>query len=222
MAMAIKSPPYMQAWTLKSFFNHNGKAFVFVLASIPFLRLVWAGFAGDMGANPIEFITHSTGSWGLIFLCITLSVTPIRITTGWNWLLKYRRMLGLFCFFYAVLHFITWSVIDNGLDLSSIYQDFYKRTFITLGLFAFIGLIPLAITSTKGMQKRLGRNWSKLHELIYPIAILVCLHYYVHKAAKHNFGSVKIYLVLIGALLTWRLTRWLQKKYAIYKQTTQV
>jgi sulfoxide reductase heme-binding subunit YedZ len=148
-------------------------------------------------------------------LCITLAITPVRITFGWNQLLKYRRMLGLFCFFYALLHFLTWSVIDQQLDLQAIYQDFFKRTFITLGLIAFIGLIPLAITSTNGMQKRLGRNWAKLHELIYPIAIFVVLHYYLHKAGKNNFGEVRIYIAILGALLTWRLTRWLLKKYKL-------
>jgi sulfoxide reductase heme-binding subunit YedZ len=213
MAMAIKWPLYMQAWTLKSFISNNGKPIVYLLALSPFVRLIWYGLNDSMGANPIEFITHFTGIWAIAFLCMCLSVTPLRITLHWNWLLKYRRMLGLFCFFYAVLHFLTWSVIDNGLELDAIYKDFFKRTYITLGLIAFIGLIPLAATSTKGMQKRLGRNWSKLHELIYPIAIFVGLHYYVHKAAKHNLGTVTIYLVILGALLTWRLVRWVLKKY---------
>jgi sulfoxide reductase heme-binding subunit YedZ len=204
----------MPAWTLPSFIKSNGKTIVFLLAISPFIRLFWYGFHGDLGANPIEFITRFTGTWGIVMLCCTLAITPLRIWTGWNILQQYRRMLGLFCFFYATLHFVTWAVIDNQLDIDAIYQDFYKRTFITLGLAAFICLVPLAITSTKKMQKRLGRNWSKLHELIYVIAILVPLHYYVHKAAKNNFGEVLIYSLIISALLAWRLSRWIKRKVA--------
>jgi sulfoxide reductase heme-binding subunit YedZ len=205
----------MPAWTLKNSINNFGKPIVFFLALTPFLRLIWYGFHDGLTVNPIEFITRFTGTWAIVMLCITLAITPVRMTFGWNQLLKYRRMLGLFCFFYTLLHFLTWSIIDQQLDLQAIYQDFFKRTFITLGLVAFIGLIPLAITSTKGMQKRLGRNWSKLHELIYPIAIFVVLHYYLHKAGKNNFGEVRIYIAILGALLTWRLTRWLLKKYKL-------
>jgi len=205
----------MPAWTLKNSINNFGKPIVFFLALTPFLRLIWFGFHDGLTVNPIEFITRFTGTWAIVMLCITLAITPVRMTFGWNQLLKYRRMLGLFCFFYTLLHFLTWSIIDQQLDLQAIYQDFFKRTFITLGLVAFIGLIPLAITSTKGMQKRLGRNWSKLHELIYPIAIFVVLHYYLHKAGKNNFGEVRIYIAILGALLTWRLTRWLLKKYKL-------
>ncbi len=215
MVTAIKLPLYMPAWTLKNSIKNFGKPTVFFLALTPFLRLIWYGFHDGLTANPIEFITRFTGTWAIVMLCITLAITPVRITFGWNQLLKYRRMLGLFCFFYALLHFLTWSVIDQQLDLQAIYQDFFKRTFITLGLIAFIGLIPLAITSTNGMQKRLGRNWAKLHELIYPIAIFVVLHYYLHKAGKNNFGEVRIYIAILGALLTWRLTRWLLKKYKL-------
>ena len=214
MVMAIKSPRSMPAWTLPSFIKNNGKAIVFLLALSPFIRLIWYGFHGNLGANPIEFITRFTGTWGIVMLCCTLAITPLRVITGWNILQQYRRMLGLFCFFSATLHFLTWAVIDNQLDMGAIYQDFYKRTFITLGLAAFICLFPLAITSTKSMQKRLGRNWSKLHELIYIIAILVPLHYYVHKIAKNNFGDVLIYVFILGALLAWRLRRWIMRKMA--------
>ena len=213
MVTAIKLPLYMPAWTLKNSIKNLGKPIVFFLALTPFLRLIWYGFHDGLTANPIEFITRFTGTWAIVMLCITLAITPLRLTFGWNQLLKYRRMLGLFCFFYASLHFLTWSVIDQQLDLQAIYQDFFKRTFITLGLIAFIGLIPLAFTSTKMMQKRLGRNWAKLHQLIYPIAIFVVLHYYLHKAGKNNFGEVRIYITILGALLAWRLSRWTLKKY---------
>ena len=205
----------MPAWTFVKTFKTWVKPLVFLLCSIPICRLVWLGFNHELTANPIEFITRSTGTWGLVMLCITLSVTPVRQLTQWNWLLPLRRMFGLFCFFYALLHFLIWSVIDNGLDLNAIYQDFYKRTFITLGLAAFILLIPLAATSTKKMQRRLGRNWAKLHQLVYLIAILVPLHYWVHKAGKNNFGTVKIYIAILAALLGWRLFKWIQRKSQI-------
>ncbi len=212
MVMAIKSPLSMPAWTLPSFIKSNGKAIVFLLALSPFIRLIWYGYHGDLGANPIEFITRFTGTWGIVMLCLTLSITPLRVTTGWNILQQYRRMLGLFCFFYATLHFFTWAVIDNHLDLDAIYHDFYKRTFITLGLAAFICLIPLAMTSTKKIQKKLGRRWATLHQLIYVIAILVPLHYYLHKAGKNNFGEVRIYIIILAILLAWRLKRWIQRR----------
>ncbi len=215
MVTAIKLPLYMPVWTSKNSIKNFAKTIVFFLALSPFLRLIWFGFYNELTANPIEFITRFTGTWAIVMLCITLSITPLRITFGWNMLLQYRRMLGLFCFFYALLHFLTWSVIDQQLDLQAIYQDFLKRTFITLGLIAFIGLIPLALTSTKGMQKRLGRRWARLHQLIYPISIFVVLHYYLHKAGKNNFGEVRIYIAILGALLAWRLSRWLLKKYCL-------
>jgi sulfoxide reductase heme-binding subunit YedZ len=214
MATAIKWPLYMLAWTLKNSINNFGKPLVFLLALSPFIRLVWFGWQGSLTANPIEFITRFTGTWAIVMLCLTLAITPLRITTGWNSLQKYRRMLGLFCFFYALLHFLTWGLLDQQLDLDAIYQDFFKRTYITFGILAFISLIPLAMTSTKGMQKRLGRNWSRLHTLVYPIAVLVIFHYYIHKAAKQDFGEASIYIAILGALLTWRLTRWLLRKFA--------
>ena len=214
MDMAIKLPRYMPAWTLKNIIDRFGKPFVFLLSLSPLLRLIWFATHNQLSANPIEFITRFTGTWAIVFLCLTLTVTPLRITTGWNIVQKYRRMLGLFCFFYACLHFLTWFVIDQQLDMNAIYQDFYKRTYITLGLLAFILLIPLAITSTKGLQKKLGRSWAKLHSFIYLIAIFVMLHYYLHKAAKNNFGEVRIYIAILSLLLAWRVVRWFLKKYA--------
>jgi len=212
MAMVTKSPPYMLAWTSKSFISPPAKSLIFLAALSPAIRLVWYGFDDGLGANPIEFITHFTGTWGIVFLCLTLAITPFRVSTGWNWLISYRRMLGLFCFFYALLHFLTWSVLDKNLDLDEIYADFFKRTFITFGLLAFLCLIPLAMTSTKKMQKKLGRNWSVLHRLIYAIGVFVVLHYFIHKAAKNNFGTVTIYIIIIGSLLLWRLRRWYIKR----------
>ena len=127
--MAIKSPLYMQEWTLKNIIDRFGKPFVFLLSISPLIRLIWFGVNNQLSANPIEFITRFTGTWAIVFLCLTLTITPLRVTTGWNVLIKYRRMLGLFCFFYACLHFSTWLFLDQQLDFSAIYQDFYKRTF---------------------------------------------------------------------------------------------
>lgn len=213
MVMAIKSPPYMPAWILRNSINSWGKPTVFLLAISPLVRLVEMGFNDRLSANPIEFITHFTGIWAIVFFCLSLTVSPLRQATGWNFLLQYRRMLGLFCFFYVSLHVLTWAVIDQQLELEAIYQDFFKRTYITLGLLAFVCLMPLAITSTKAMQKRLGRNWARLHELIYPIAIFILLHYYLHKAAKNNFSEARIYIAILLALLAWRLVRWLHKRF---------
>jgi sulfoxide reductase heme-binding subunit YedZ len=125
--------------------------------------------------------------------------------TNWSHLISYRRLLGLTCFGYALLHFLTWLVIDHQFDVEAILKDFFKRTYITVGLLAFLLLIPLAITSNHSMQKRLGRKWKKLHQMIYPIAILVPLHYWLHKAAKNNLFTVKIYIGIIAVLLTYRL-----------------
>ncbi len=128
-----------------------------------------------LGANPIEELLHELGRWGLKFLLLTLAVTPLRRWTGWNWLIRFRRMLGLFAFFYVVLHFTVYAVLDQGLDISAIIEDILKRPYITLGMAGLLMLIPLAVTSTRGMMRRLGKRWQKLHRLVYVIAIAACL-----------------------------------------------
>ncbi len=205
----------MQVWTLKSTIKEYGRYAIYLFCAFPFLRLLGLGFTNSLTANPIEFITRYTGTWAIVFLCCTLAVTPIRKLSNMNYLVLYRRPLGLTCFAYSLLHFLTWLVLDHQLEFSEIIPDFYKRTYITVGLAAFLLLIPLASTSTHRMQRLLGRKWQKLHQLIYLIAILAPLHYWLHKAAKNNLFTVKIYVGIIGTLLGYRFISWLIKKYQL-------
>ncbi len=144
----------------------------------PFAQLVYNALTDNLGANPIDAITLHTGSWALIFLIATLSVTPLRKISGWNALVKFRRMLGLFAFFYATLHFMTFVVLDHFFDFNAIVKDVMKRPYVTAGFTGFVLLIPLAITSTKGMIRRLGKRWRQLHRLIYIAAIAGVIHFY--------------------------------------------
>jgi len=150
----------------------NPKCWLFAVCLLPLARLFVLGSGGGLGANPIEFITHSTGTWTLVGLLVTLSVTPLRRLTGRADLIRYRRMLGLFAFFYAILHFVTYLWLDQFFDFASIAKDIVKRPFITVGFAAFVLLIPLAVTSTRVMMRRLGRRWQPLHRLVYLIALL--------------------------------------------------
>jgi len=171
-----------------------------------------AAFTGDLGANPIEVITRSTGFWTLMFLLITLSVTPVRKLTGIHWLIQYRRMLGLFAFFYGTLHFTTYIWLDKFFDLHEVVKDIGKRPFITVGFSAFVLMIPLAITSTTGWIRRLGgRRWNRLHQLIYASAALGVIHFYwlVKKDVRRPvlYGSILavllFYRVLVKAIASW-------------------
>ena len=188
------------------------KVVVFVLALLPFLRIVVSIFTDQLGANPIEFITRNTGDWTLYFLCITLAVTPLRRWMKWNWLIRLRRMLGLFAFFYAALHFTTFLWFDHFFDLGEMLKDVVRRPFIAVGFAAFLLLIPLAITSTNAMVKRLGgKRWMWLHRLIYVIALLGILHYWWMKAGKNDLEQPIIFggivLVLLGLRVVWALKK---------------
>jgi sulfoxide reductase heme-binding subunit YedZ len=186
------------------------KTALFVLALLPFLRMAYL-LATGQPVDPVAFLTHGSGDWALYLLCATLSVTPLRKFTGWNWLIRLRRMLGLYAFFYAALHFITFLWLDHGFDAAAMWKDVLKRPFITVGFIGFVLLLPLAATSTNAMIKRLGRNWARLHRLIYVIAPLAILHYWWIKAAKHNFQQPLIWgavvAVLLGLRLWWSLAR---------------
>ncbi|PYU24309.1 MAG: sulfoxide reductase heme-binding subunit YedZ [Acidobacteria bacterium] len=152
---------------------------IFLVCLAPLAHLVWMGFHDELGANPVEYITHSTGTWTLVGLCATLSITPLRRILKQNWLIRLRRMFGLFAFFYVSLHFATWVWLYSGFDVHAMIADVYKRPFITEGFTAFVLLIPLAATSTSGMIRRLGgRRWQMLHNLIYISAIAGVTHYY--------------------------------------------
>jgi sulfoxide reductase heme-binding subunit YedZ len=189
------------------------KVMVFVLALLPFCRLVWGGFANQLGANPLEFITWNTGDWTLYFLCMTLAVTPLRRFSGWNWLVRLRRMIGLFAFFYAFLHFTTFLWFDHFFDVQEMLVDVVKRPFILVGFTAFVLLIPLAVTSTNGMVKRLGaKRWQWLHRLIYVIAALGILHFWWMKAGKHNFEQPIIFGTIVAVLLLLRVVWAVQKR----------
>src|SRR6185436_8021275 len=149
-----------------------GKPLVFLAALAPFAWLLWRGFTNDLGTNPIETLNRYTGDWVLRFLLITLAVTPLRRLTGWNVLLRFRRMLGLFAFFYVSMHFLSWIWIDQHFDVDAIVKDVIKRPFITLGFACLVSLIPLAVTSTNAMVRRLGaRNWQRLHRIVYGTAV---------------------------------------------------
>ena len=174
---------------------------------LPLLRLVVLGYQDDLTANPIEFITRSTGTWALVFLCITLSVTPLRKMTGWSTLLKYRRTFGLMVFFYAFIHFSIWFWLDHDLSITEMLKDVVKRPFITMGFTAFVLLIPLALTSNSWAVQRLKRSWATLHRLVYLIAVLVILHYFWHKSGKSDYQTVSIYAFVIGSLLLYRLKK---------------
>jgi sulfoxide reductase heme-binding subunit YedZ len=181
------------------------KAAVFVLALVPLLRMVYLTLTGQL-VEPLEFITRSTGDWTLYFLCFTLAVTPLRRLTKWNWLVKLRRMLGLYMFFYAFLHFMTFLWFDHFFDVREMWKDVLKRPFITVGFIAFVLLIPLAVTSTNAMVKRLGgKRWQWLHRLIYLIAPLAILHFWWMKAGKHNFSEPILYGTILGVLLLMRV-----------------
>ncbi len=153
------------------------KPIIFCLCLIPLIVLIGLGITDNLGANPIEEITHFTGQWALYFLLITLAITPLKRITGKTEFIRYRRMLGLYAFFYACLHFFTYLVLDQFFDFDEIILDIAKRPYITVGFSAFLLLIPLAITSTKGMMKRLGKKWKVLHKVVYVIGTLAILHF---------------------------------------------
>lgn len=192
------------------------KTVLFSVALLPFMRLVVFAFTDRLGANPIEFITRNTGDWTLYFLCFTLSVTPLRRLTNANWLIKLRRMLGLFAFFYASLHFTTFLWFDHFFDINEMLKDVVKRPFITVGFTAFVLLIPLALTSTNGIVKRLGgKRWQRLHQAIYLIAPLGILHFWWMKAGKNDFAEPIIFGIVVAVLLLLRVYwRWTQRRWA--------
>jgi sulfoxide reductase heme-binding subunit YedZ len=184
------------------------KGAVFVAALLPLARLVLAGthgWFGGLGTNPVELVTRSTGTWTLVFLCLTLAITPLRRLSGWNALVRLRRMLGLYAFFYGVLHFVTYLWFDQWFDVAAIVRDVVKRPFITMGFLAFVLMVPLAATSADAMVRRLGRRWAQLHRLVYAVAAAAILHYWWHKAGKNDFSEVGWYAAVVALLLGWRV-----------------
>lgn len=181
------------------------KIALFLVCLLPLARAAYI-VLGGMAVNPIEFITRSTGTWTLVMLLAGLAITPLRRLSGANWLIKLRRMLGLFAFFYACLHFTTYIWLDQFFDLTAVLRDIAKRPFITIGFVAFVLLIPLAATSTDAMLRRLKRNWGRLHRLVYPIAALGVLHYLwlVKRDLTQPLLYAAVLAVLLGLRLWWR------------------
>jgi sulfoxide reductase heme-binding subunit YedZ len=186
------------------------KTVVFALALLPFLRMAYLVAIGQP-VDPVAFLTHGTGDWALYLLCATLCVTPLRRFTGMNWVIKLRRMLGLYAFFYACVHFLTFVWFEHGFDVAAIWKDVFKHPYVTVGFAAFVLLIPLAAASTQAMIRRLGRNWTRLHRLIYLIAPLAIVHLWWIRAAKHNFEQPLVWGSVVAVLLLlrvyWSVTR---------------
>jgi len=182
---------------------------VFLAALAPLAYLLLRGFNGALGANPVEAILRSLGTWTLVLLLVTLSITPLRRLTGWNWLQRLRRMLGLFAFFYAVLHVTAFVWLDHWFEWADIVADVAKRPYLTFGFVAFVLMLPLAATSTNAMVRRLGgRRWQRLHRLVYAIGVLGVLHFWFHKLAKNDLAEPMIYAVVLGVLFGLRLWHW--------------
>ncbi len=187
------------------------KPVVFLACLLPVGRLVWRGLHAQLGANPIEAITHSTGDWTLTFLLLTLAVTPLRKLTRQYWLINYRRMLGLFAFFYGTLHLSTWIVLDKFFDLHEMWADVVKRRFITAGMTAFALMIPLALTSTKWSIRKLGgKRWQTLHYLIYFSASAGVIHYIW--LVKADLKKPLEYASVLGVLMLYRLGVWMSSR----------
>lgn len=188
----------MERWLLKPV--------VFLLCLLPSLLLALGLIRSDLGFNPVELLTHETGQWGLRFLLITLSITPIRMITRMAWLTRFRRMLGLFAFYYALLHFSVYFLWDQSLNIGYVIEDVLRRPYITLGFFALCLLIPLAVTSTNRIRRSLGRNWSRLHRLIYLITGLVVMHFIW--LTKADYLEPGIYAAIFAVLMVIRFKIW--------------
>ena len=199
---------------MKSLLLHPAaKPVVFILSLLPFCWLLYAAITNNLGANPAEALIRSTGDWTLRFLCLVLAVTPLRVITDAPALARFRRMLGLFVYFYIVIHLLSYSWFDMGFDVPDITKDIIKRPFILVGFSAFVLLTPLALTSFNRAIKALGaKRWQTLHKLVYGVAGLAILHFFWMRAGKNNFAEVFVYAAILGTLLGWRLVRFMSKK----------
>ena len=189
------------------------KPLVFVASLLPFAWLFYGALTDNLGANPAEYLSRATGDWTLRFLCLTLAITPLRVTAKLPTLQRFRRMLGLFTYFYVVLHFLSYGWFDQGFDLAEIGKDIAKRPFILVGFAAFVLLTPLAATSFNAAVKAMGaKRWQALHRLVYAIALLGILHFFWMRAAKNNFAEVAVYAAILSVLLGWRVLEALRKR----------
>ncbi len=180
---------------------------------MPFAWLLWGAFNDALGANPAEYLIRSSGNWTLRALCLALAVTPLRVGLGWPELARFRRMLGLTVYGYALLHLLCYSWLDMGFEWGDIAHDIAKRPFIWVGFSAFVLLTPLAATSFNAAIRSLGaKRWQSLHKAVYGVAGLAVLHFYWMRAGKHNFAEVWVYGLILGGLLLWRVRAWWMKR----------
>jgi methionine sulfoxide reductase heme-binding subunit len=187
------------------------KVLLFLLCLVPFVHLLWRIYRSDLTANPIEFITHQTGDWTIRFLMITLAITPLRTILNQPQLIRFRRMFGLFAFFYACSHFATWFWLDKSFDVHEMWDDIVKRRFITVGMAGLLMMIPLAVTSTAGWIRRLGfRRWQLLHRLVYFSALAGVIHYYW--LVKSDIRQPLLYAGILSILMLFRLAAAVKKK----------
>ena len=196
-------------WLLR----REAKPLLFVLALAPFFWLLYGAIANTLGANPAEALIRSSGDWTLRFLCLTLAVTPLRQITGWHALARLRRMLGLYTFFYGVLHFLCFAWLDMAFDVTAILNDIPKRPFILVGTAALLLMLVLAATSFNRAIKTLGaKRWQALHRSVYAVALLALLHFFWMRAGKNDFAEWSIYAAVMAVLLGWRLARYLKAR----------
>jgi sulfoxide reductase heme-binding subunit YedZ len=189
------------------------KPLVFLMCLLPFAWLFYGALTDGLGANPAEYLIRSTGDWTLRFVCIVLTVTPLRVITNANALARFRRMLGLFAYFYVVVHLLSYSWFDMGFEVQDIAKDIAKRPFILVGFTGFVLLTPLAATSFNRAIKAIGaKRWQAMHKLVYVIAGLGLLHFFWMRAGKNNFSEVFVYAAIIAVLLGWRLWNFASKK----------
>jgi sulfoxide reductase heme-binding subunit YedZ len=199
----------------KLLLHPGAKPVAFMLCLLPFAWLAYGAFTDGLGANPAEYLIRSTGDWTLRFICIVLAITPLRVMTKTNALARFRRMLGLFAYFYVVVHLLSYSLFDMGFDIPEIAKDIAKRPFILVGFTAFVLLTPLAATSFNRAIKALGaKRWQTLHKLVYVIAGLGLLHFFWMRAGKNDFAEVFIYAAIVAALLGWRVWNFARNKKA--------
>ncbi|WP_088145821.1 protein-methionine-sulfoxide reductase heme-binding subunit MsrQ [Achromobacter denitrificans] len=183
-----------------------------LLGLAPFARWFWLGANDGLTANPVEFLTRSSGTWTLVCLLVTLAITPLRRLTGQPALVRLRRMCGLFAFFYGAMHFMAWVWWDRGLDPAAMVRDIGERPFITVGFAAFVLMTALAATSTQWAMRKLGKRWQSLHRAIYAIGLLAVLHFWWHKAGKNDYAQPLAYAAVLALLLGWRVVAWLRRR----------
>lgn len=209
MPTAARAGPAPMRQPINRLLMHRAaKPLLFVLALLPLAWLVWGAVNNTLGANPAEALIRSTGDWTIRALCLTLAITPLRQVSGWHALARLRRMLGLFTFFYGLLHFLCFAWLDMGLDLAAILADIPKRPFILVGTAALLLMLPLAATSFNAAIKALGAaRWQALHRSVYAVAVLAVLHFFWMRSGKNDFAEVAVYAAIVATLLGWRAWR---------------